>query len=63
MEESLGDFNMPFGIFKGKPLKEIPAYYLLWLRNQKIAIGKVSLYIEANLDALEEAVGIRKSNN
>lgn len=42
---------MPFGIHKGKKMEDVPAAYLLWLRDQDHE-GRVREYIESNLTAL-----------
>lgn len=42
---------MAFGKHKGKPMEQVPAEYLLWLREQGHT-GPVREYIEENLTAL-----------
>lgn len=42
---------MPFGKYKGRKMEEVPASYLLWLRDQHVD-GEVADYIEENLTAL-----------
>lgn len=42
---------MPFGKHKGKKMEDVPAEYLLWLRDQNHT-GPVREYIEENLSAL-----------
>lgn len=44
---------MPFGKHKGKPMEEVPASYLLWLRDNGVS-GDVKDYIEENLSALQK---------
>lgn len=47
---------MPFGKHKGDRMQDVPAQYLLWLRDQMISggtlKGPVWYYIEENLDTL-----------
>ena len=43
---------MPFGKYKGRKMEDVPADYLLWLRDQKCRDQQVSEYIENNLSAL-----------
>lgn len=56
---------MPFGEHKDKPMKDVPAKYLLWLYDEIIireeagdilryTEREVADYIEENLEALEE---------
>jgi len=48
---------MPFGKYKGVQMQDVPAQYLLWLRDKIIADnpelkGDVWYYIQENLDVL-----------
>ena len=43
---------MPFGKYKGRKMEDVPAEYLLWLRDQKCRERGVAEYIEENLSAL-----------
>ena len=46
---------MPFGLHRGKPMQDVPARYLLWLRDQGGCHHlAVNAYIFENLDALEK---------
>jgi uncharacterized protein (DUF3820 family) len=45
---------MPFGKYRGKPMIEVPAHYLLWLFNQGCDDERVKNYIAENLDALNK---------
>lgn len=50
---------MPFGKFKGKPMEEVEASYLLWLYDQMKADDdkiKLFIYIAENRKALEQEV-------
>lgn len=42
---------MPFGKYKGRKMEDVPAEYLLWLRDQGHT-GPVREYIEESLPAL-----------
>lgn len=44
---------MPFGKHKGKKMEDVPASYLLWLRDQGTG-GEVGQYIEDNMTALQQ---------
>lgn len=55
---------MPFGKYKGEEMQDVPASYLLWLRDEMSGRTmydgsdnqKVAEYIEENLDVLEKEV-------
>jgi uncharacterized protein (DUF3820 family) len=63
--------KMPYGKHKGDTLREVPAQYLLWLRQEFIDKGstgtgpfgefnkELKAYIEDNLDALNSEMGRR----
>lgn len=51
---------MPFGPHQGKHLKDVPAYYLLWLYNNNRS-GRLTEYIKENLDVLEKVESNRKN--
>lgn len=44
---------MPFGKYKGRKMEDVPASYLLWLRDQG-TVGEVRQYIEENMTALQQ---------
>jgi uncharacterized protein (DUF3820 family) len=47
------DSPMPWGKFKGKKMIDVPADYLLWLRDREDKIsGDVSDYIDDNYSVL-----------
>jgi uncharacterized protein (DUF3820 family) len=48
---------MPFGKYRGKPMIEVPAKYLLWLFNEGCDHQGVKDYINDNLDALRKEAG------
>lgn len=43
---------MPFGKHKGETMENVPARYLLWLRDEGCSHHDVSAYIEETLPAL-----------
>lgn len=43
---------MPFGKYKDRKMKDVPADYLLWLRDQNCRHNEVKNYIEENLTVL-----------
>jgi hypothetical protein len=43
---------MPFGKYKGEKMEDVPASYLLWLRDAAVRHPGVKAYIEDNLTAL-----------
>ena len=44
---------MPYGVFKGRPLIEISASYLIWLYENNKCSGELRAYIESNLSVLK----------
>lgn len=46
---------MPFGRYKGKPLKDVPASYLLWWNDEctRDQWRDLQEYIKKNIDALK----------
>jgi uncharacterized protein (DUF3820 family) len=55
------NYIVPFGVFKGKPIGEVPAYYLLWLLEKGNPMGKLRLYIEQNKALLEKELSMPSS--
>lgn len=45
---------MPFGKYKGQPLINVPADYLLWLYKQMSIPGDLKKYIQDNLEVLKK---------
>lgn len=43
---------MPFGKYKGDKMEDVPASYLLWLRDHGVSNREVKQYIESNLSTL-----------
>ena len=60
---TLGDhYIMPFGKHKGKHIGQVPAAYLLWLKdNSEHLDAKIKSYIDDNIDSLNQEVSIRKT--
>lgn len=44
---------MPYGKHKGKPLKDVPDDYLLYIYEEGIAKGDLKAYILDNLEAIK----------
>jgi len=50
---SLTDLDpMPFGVHKGKPMQEVPASYLAWLKDQNCQHPGVRGYIDDSWSAI-----------
>ncbi len=45
---------MPFGIYKGRALREVPAGYLLFLHEQGKRYWGLTNFIEHNLEKIKE---------
>jgi len=43
---------MPFGVHKGKPMQEVPASYLAWLKDQNCQHPGVRGYIDDSWSAI-----------
>lgn len=44
--------KMPFGMHKGKMMSDVPAKYLIWLRDEGCSHSDVSKYIKENWTSL-----------
>lgn len=44
---------MPFGVYKGEKMANVPAKYLMWLYDNNKCNQPVKEYIEENMDAIE----------
>ena len=47
---------MPFGMYKGVTMANVPATYLLWLYTQPTLLMPVKDYITDNLDVLRKTI-------
>lgn len=54
------DSIMPFGKFKGRELVDVPAEYLLRIRENPNCLNDLKIYIDDNRDALELEIKNRK---
>jgi uncharacterized protein (DUF3820 family) len=54
MPELDDNSKMPFGVYKGRKMVNVPAVYLLWLWDEKKYTKEVGVYIEENLQALKQ---------
>lgn len=52
--EYTDETEMPFGKYKGITLANVPASYLLWLRDNGNTFGAMRTYLEENLDVLKK---------
>ncbi len=57
MKEITDNTPMPFGKYRGKPMIEIPAIYLLWLHDNSCDHAGVKKYIINNLEVLRKEAG------
>jgi len=57
MEKLTDNSLMPFGKYKGQKMANVPASYLLWLKNNDCKDQKVLDYIEDNMDQLRQEHG------
>lgn len=48
--------TMPYGKYKGQKMSNIPADYLLWLREHGKCSPLVAAYIDENIDRLKKQV-------
>ena len=52
-QKSFTDLDiMPFGKHKGKPMQDVPASYLAWLKEQGCNDARVRGYIDENWSAI-----------
>lgn len=51
---------MPYGIYKGEAMGDIPPHYLLWLYENNKCSGEVRDYIIENLDVIKMQIKNRK---
>lgn len=52
---------MPYGKFKGWPMEDVPASYLIWLLDNLRASPQVAEYIKDNRDVLEKEISEKSS--
>lgn len=48
------DTPMPWGKYKGTPMEDVPASYLLWLYDVGTKDNDIMHYIRENLDVLQK---------
>mgnify|MGYP000924753839 CR=1 FL=1 len=58
MEKLTDESLMPYGPHQGKPMKDVPAKYLIWCWEKygEWSFPEVKVYIEENLEALQNKV-------
>ena len=54
---------MPFGIYQGEKLANVPAKYLIWLYRENKCYGELKKYIENNMEVLKEEIEKSKNGN
>jgi len=57
VEKLTDESIMPWGIYQGKTMEEVPDNYLLAMYEKDRVRGKVKIYIEENLDAIKKNLG------
>ena len=55
-----GHYLMKWGLFKGKPLADVPPDYLLWIYQDGKAHGALKEYIRINLAAIRSQISKSK---
>ena len=64
MSVALTDLDpMPFGVHRGKPMQEVPASYLAWLKDQNCQHLGVRGYIEDSWSAILSELPDRIESN
>lgn len=53
---------MPFGLFKGEKMANVPADYLLWIFDNNKCTPDVAKYIADNLDVLKAEIEYKKKS-
>ena len=55
--DKLEDYSpMPYGKYKGRPMEDVPASYLIWLVDNKRASPAVKEYVKENMDVLMKEI-------
>lgn len=47
---------MPYGKYQGRAMGNVPADYLIWLRDNGKCSPRIAAYIDENIDALNKQV-------
>lgn len=47
---------MPFGKYRGTPMQDVPASYLVWLKNEGCNNVEVANYIHNSWEAIQQEV-------
>ena len=47
---------MPYGKYKGRPMEDVPADYLIWLVDNQRASPEVIEYVRENQDVLDKEI-------
>ncbi len=64
MEKLTDESIMPWGIHKGKKLKDVNPHFLIWLHHKKRTLNNMQVwdYIHTNLTAIERLCLQKRSN-
>ena len=56
MKKLTDESPMPYGKYKGRPMEDVPADYLIWLVDNQRASPEVGAYVEENMDVLQKEI-------
>lgn len=62
MVNKYDNYIMSFGKYKNQKLANVPASYLLWLKEQGKVWGIIKEYIEENLEVLKNEIREEKNS-
>ena len=56
MKKLTDESPMPYGKYKGRPMEDVPADYLIWLVDNQRASPEVMGYVEENREVLNKEI-------
>ena len=56
MKKLTDESPMPYGKYKGRPMEDVPADYLIWLVDNQRASPEVMSYVEENREVLNKEI-------
>ena len=56
MKRLTDESPMPYGKYKGRPMEDVPADYLIWLVDNQRASPEVMGYVEENREVLNKEI-------
>ena len=56
MKRLTDESPMPYGKYKGRPMEDVPADYLIWLVDKRRASPEVMSYVEENREVLNKEI-------